>query len=131
MKLNRIAVAVALAMAGGGALAQQAAAPVTAETSIQIYGHLDLSIDTITKGIAGKTNAGGATRPQAGLSGRYLEQSFVCRNPRLARACSRRAHPLAEAGDDRHTMPDSRVFTSLHGVVTSPLSRLWCAPRRP
>src|SRR5467141_2415930 len=61
MKLNRTAVAVALAMAGGSALGQQAAAPVTAESSIQIYGHLDLSIDTITKGIAGKTNAGGAT----------------------------------------------------------------------
>jgi predicted porin len=61
MKLNRTAVAVALAMAGGSALGQQAAVPVTAESSIQIYGHLDLSIDTLTKGIAGKTNAGGAT----------------------------------------------------------------------
>jgi len=60
MKLNRIAVAVALAMAGGSALGQQAT-PVTAESSIQIYGHLDLSIDTLTKGIAGKTNAGGST----------------------------------------------------------------------
>src|ERR1700704_5755912 len=60
MKLNRTAVVVALAMTGGGALGQQAT-PVTAESSIQIYGHLDLSIDTITKGIAGKTNAGGAT----------------------------------------------------------------------
>src|SRR3979490_2905205 len=60
MKLNRTAVAVALAMAGGSALGQQAV-PVTAESSIQIYGHLDLSIDTLTKGIAGKTNAGGAT----------------------------------------------------------------------
>ena len=61
MKLHRTAVAVALAMAGGSALGQQAAAPVTAETSVQIYGHLDVSIDDITKGIAGKTNAGGAT----------------------------------------------------------------------
>ncbi|HXM83399.1 MAG TPA: porin [Burkholderiales bacterium] len=60
MKLNRTAVAVALAMAGGSAFAQQST-PVTAETFVQIYGHLDLSIDTITKGIAGKTNAGGAT----------------------------------------------------------------------
>jgi len=61
MKLNRTAVAVALALAGGSALGQQAAAPVTSETSVQIYGHLDVSIDDITKGIAGKTNAGGAT----------------------------------------------------------------------
>src|SRR5207237_5269758 len=56
MKLNRTAVAVALAMAGGSALGQQAAAPVTAETSVQIYGHLDVSIDDITKGIAGKSS---------------------------------------------------------------------------
>jgi len=66
MKLNRIAVAVALAMAGGGALAQQAAAPVTAETSIQIYGHLDLSIDDITKGIAGKTSGAGPATGKLG-----------------------------------------------------------------
>src|SRR5882762_2488006 len=66
MKLNRIAVAVALAMAGGGALGQQAAAPVTAETSIQIYGHLDVSIDDITKGIAGRTSGAGPATGKLG-----------------------------------------------------------------
>jgi len=66
MKLNRIAVAVALAMAGGSALGQQAAAPVTAESSVQIYGHLDLSIDTLTKGIAGKTSGGNTATGKLG-----------------------------------------------------------------
>ena len=66
MKLNRIAVAVALAMAGGSALGQQAAAPVTAETSVQIYGHLDVSIDDITKGIAGKTSGAGPATGKLG-----------------------------------------------------------------
>src|SRR3989441_2960894 len=71
MKLHRTAVAVALAMAGGSALGQQAAAPVTAETSVQIYGHLDVSIDDITKGIAGKTTtvAPVATIPATGKLG--------------------------------------------------------------
>src|SRR5216684_2362402 len=66
MKLNRTAVAVALAMAGGSALGQQAAAPVTAETSVQLYGHLDVSIDDITKGIAGKTNGGNTATGKLG-----------------------------------------------------------------
>ncbi|HSU64571.1 MAG TPA: porin [Burkholderiales bacterium] len=66
MKLNRIAVAVALAMAGGSALGQQAAAPVTAESSVQIYGHLDLSIDTLTKGISGKTSGGNTATGKLG-----------------------------------------------------------------
>jgi predicted porin len=59
MKISRVALAVALAFGAGGALAQ--GLPVTAATSVQLYGHLDLSYDVITKGIAGKTNAGGAT----------------------------------------------------------------------
>ena len=66
MKLNRIAVAVALAMVGGSALGQQAAAPVTAESSVQIYGHLDLSIDTLTKGISGKTSGGNTATGKLG-----------------------------------------------------------------
>src|SRR5437879_12731140 len=66
MRLNRIAVEVALAMAGGSALGQQAAAPVTAETSVQIYGHLDVSIDDITKGIAGKTSGAGPATGKLG-----------------------------------------------------------------
>jgi predicted porin len=38
------------------------AAPVTADAAIQIYGHLDLSVDSATKGMSeGRTNAGGAT----------------------------------------------------------------------
>ncbi len=66
MQLNRIGVAVALAMAGGSAFGQQAAAPVTAESSIQIYGHLDVSIDDITKGIAGKTSGGNTATGKLG-----------------------------------------------------------------
>src|SRR5262252_11230968 len=42
---------------GGGAKA-----PVTADTTIQLYGHLDLSIDTMTKGMSeGFTRADGTT----------------------------------------------------------------------
>src|SRR5713101_9487101 len=61
MKPSRIALACALAFGAGGALAQEAGTPVTAATSVQLYGHLDLSYDVITKGIAGKTDATGTT----------------------------------------------------------------------
>src|SRR6266571_2290389 len=61
MKISRVALAVALAFGAGSAFAQAAGTPVTAETSVQLYGHLDLSYDVITKGIAGKTDATGNT----------------------------------------------------------------------
>src|SRR6266571_4783041 len=61
MKISRVALAVALAFGAGSAFAQAAGTPVTAETSVQLYGHLDLSADVITKGIAGKTDATGNT----------------------------------------------------------------------
>src|SRR5207302_9208357 len=51
MKLGRRAVACALAFGAGGALAQSTGSAVTAETFIQLYGHLDLSVDYLTKGI--------------------------------------------------------------------------------
>src|SRR5207302_5130722 len=66
MRSYRTAAAVALAMTGGSALGQQSAAPVTAESSIQIYGHLDVSIDHITKGIAGKTSGGNTATGKLG-----------------------------------------------------------------
>src|SRR5712664_3327242 len=56
MKISRVALAVALAFGAGGALAQ--GVPVTAATSVQLYGHLDLSVDAATKGIAGRTAGG-------------------------------------------------------------------------
>jgi predicted porin len=56
MKLSRIALACALAFGTSGALAQ--GTPVTAATSVQLYGHLDLSVDAATKGIAGRTAGG-------------------------------------------------------------------------
>src|SRR5258708_2640516 len=61
MKPNRIALACALAFGAGSAFAQEAGTPVTAASSVQLYGHLDLSYDVITKGIAGKTDAMGTT----------------------------------------------------------------------
>ena len=61
MKPNRIALACALAFGAGSAFAQEAGTPVTAASSVQLYGHLDLSYDVITKGIAGKTDAAGNT----------------------------------------------------------------------
>lgn len=46
----------------GNAPSGGAKAPVTADTSIQLYGHLDLSLDYATKGISeGQTNPGGTT----------------------------------------------------------------------
>src|SRR5712692_8460552 len=49
MKISRVALAVALAFGAGSALAQ-----VTAETSVQLYGHIDVSVDNMTKGISGR-----------------------------------------------------------------------------
>jgi predicted porin len=62
MNRNRCALACALALASSGAFAQSSTAhtAVVADTLVQLYGHLDLSIDDISKGIAGKTQ-GGAT----------------------------------------------------------------------
>jgi len=62
MNRNRCALACALALASSSALAQSSTAhtAVIADTLVQLYGHLDLSIDDISKGIAGKTQ-GGAT----------------------------------------------------------------------
>jgi predicted porin len=53
MNRNRCALACALAFASCGALAQQSSptTAVLADTLIQLYGHLDLSIDDATKGI--------------------------------------------------------------------------------
>src|SRR5712691_6094524 len=53
-----------------------AADAVTAETSVQLYGHLDLSVDDATKGIsAGRVSGGGAP-----LSGRMGWQADVSSN---------------------------------------------------
>jgi predicted porin len=58
MRTARIVVACALACGAGSVLAQ-ASTPVVSESLVQLYGHLDLSYDVITKGIAGKTDASG------------------------------------------------------------------------
>jgi predicted porin len=52
MKLSRCAVACALAFGAGGVFAQASGPAVTSETQIQLYGHLDLSADVLTKGIS-------------------------------------------------------------------------------
>src|SRR5258708_26824218 len=53
MKLHRCAIACALAFASGNALSQTSSATtaVVADTLIQLYGHLDRSLDSATKGI--------------------------------------------------------------------------------
>ena len=51
MKTGRIATACALALGACGAFAQSGGTPVTADTSVQLYGHLDLSYDVLSKGI--------------------------------------------------------------------------------
>lgn len=59
MRTTRIVVACALACGACNTFAQSAGTPVTAQTSVQLYGHLDLSYDVLSKGIAGKTDASG------------------------------------------------------------------------
>jgi predicted porin len=68
MKVNRCAIACALALASSGALAQQRApnTAVVADTLIQLYGHLDVSVDDLTKGIAGKTQGGNTAMGRLG-----------------------------------------------------------------
>jgi len=67
MNRNRCALACALAFASCSAFAQSEGGrtpttAVVADTLIQLYGHLDLSLDVATKGIkSGDMNAGGAT----------------------------------------------------------------------
>src|SRR5258708_4971554 len=72
MKLHRCAIACALAFASGNALSQTSSATtaVVADTLIQLYGHLDLSLDSATKGIKpGQTNAPfGTATPTGHLS---------------------------------------------------------------
>ena len=68
MNRNRCALACALALASSGALAQSSTAhtAVVADTLVQLYGHLDLSIDDITKGIAGKAQGGNTATGRLG-----------------------------------------------------------------
>src|SRR5712691_9667231 len=57
----------AVAAAFGAPSPAVAADAVTAETSVQLYGHVDVSVDEITKGISGRTAAAGGfalTGPQ-------------------------------------------------------------------
>jgi predicted porin len=60
MNRNRCALACALAFTSCGALAQDRTptTAVVADTLVQLYGHLDLSVDDISKGISGKTQGG-------------------------------------------------------------------------
>jgi predicted porin len=72
MKHTRCALACALALASCGALAQSSSptTAVVADTLVQLYGHLDLSIDTATKGIkSGQTNAPFGTMTPSGRLG--------------------------------------------------------------
>src|SRR5712691_9100630 len=49
----------AVAAAFGAPSPAVAADAVTAETSVQLYGHVDVSVDEITKGLSGRTAAAG------------------------------------------------------------------------
>src|SRR5690348_7391006 len=49
---SRLALACALAFGAGSAFSQAAKTPVTAESFVQLYGHVDVSIDYLTKGIS-------------------------------------------------------------------------------
>lgn len=68
MKFHRSAIACALALASGSAFSQQSApsTPVVGNTLIQLYGHLDVSLDDMTKGIAGKTQGGNTAEGKLG-----------------------------------------------------------------
>src|SRR5258708_33183640 len=66
-----------------GAPSGRGGTPVTADTSIQLYGHLDLSVDTATKGMSeGHVRADGTTavrgpRRHPGVAGNRSPQR-VC-----------------------------------------------------
>src|SRR5437899_1447589 len=53
------ATALAVAAAFGAPSPVVAADAVTAETSVQLYGHVDVSVDDITKGLSGRAGAVG------------------------------------------------------------------------
>ena len=60
----------AVAAAFGAPSPVVAAGPVTSDTEVQLYGHLDLSVDDATKGIAGRNNSGpGGPGPAMGRLG--------------------------------------------------------------
>ncbi len=69
MNPNRCALACALALASASAFSQEAKMPntaVVADTLIQLYGHLDVSLDDMSKGIAGKTQGGNTATGKLG-----------------------------------------------------------------
>ncbi len=68
MQFNRCALACALAFGSACALAQTSTptTAVVANTTVQLYGHLDLSIDDMSKGIAGKTQNGNTATGKLG-----------------------------------------------------------------
>lgn len=66
-RVNACALACALAFGSGSALAQaDGKTAVVADTLIQLYGHLDVSLDDLTKGIAGKTQGGNTATGRLG-----------------------------------------------------------------
>jgi len=72
MKLHRCAIACALAFSSGSAFSQEATGTtaVVADTLIQIYGHLDVSLDSATKGIEpGRVNTPFGTAVSDGAGG--------------------------------------------------------------
>jgi len=68
---SRLALACALALGAGSAFSQAAktGTPVTAESFVQIYGHVDVSIDYLTKGINEGDSSIFGTTPAAGKLG--------------------------------------------------------------
>lgn len=96
-KWGTTAVALAFGSAGSlfaGSVLAQAAGTVSAPTNIEIYGHLDLSIDDATKGIAGHLatpNPGGTP-----VQGHLGWQPDISSN--LSRIGVRGSHDLGEGG---------------------------------
>jgi predicted porin len=81
MKLSRCAVACALAFGAGSALAQASGPAVTSESLIQLYGHLDVSADVITKGISeGQRSLFPTTPPGSVATGKLGWQPDISSN---------------------------------------------------
>ncbi len=88
MRLNRIAFACAIAFGGSGV--------AVAQTSVELYGHADLSVDYMTKGLSGQHHIVGGGPTASDPVGHMGYETDVSSN--LSYLGVRAAHDLGEGG---------------------------------
>ncbi|HYX67383.1 MAG TPA: porin [Burkholderiales bacterium] len=130
---SRLALACALALGAGGAFAQAAKTPVTAESFIQIYGHVDVSVDYMTKGISeGETSLFNPANTATGKLGYQADVSsnlsyFGVRGARELGESGLRAVFQIETQVDVAATPGSTTDSSVKGAFASRNSYLGLA----